>query len=270
MDRKIKDVLELYIAFTKVTFLTQLEYRGQYFMRMFSKIISWSSGFIMILVLLNRFQVIGTWTTYEVLFLYALDMLSYSVAATFFMGPFGKLPKIIQRGELDQILVRPVNPLVYLVCTKVSAGYTTNYVIGVGIIVICMRKLAVSVGFLNICWLVIVLFGGVLIHGAAFILTTVPAFWILKSDGLRQIFYTNMEQFIAYPLSIYNKGIRFILTFILPYGFINYYPSQWFLKKQELFHPVFQFMTPVIGIVVFLLAYWFWNKGLDAYQGTGS
>ena len=93
MMRSIKENVLLYLAFAKVVFLTQLEYRGQYFMRMLSKVVNWSSGFIIILILLNQFHRIGNWETYEVLFLYALDMLTYSIAGTFFMGPFGKLPR---------------------------------------------------------------------------------------------------------------------------------------------------------------------------------
>lgn len=266
----IKDSAGLYLAFAKITFLTQLEYRGQYFMRLLSKVIAWSSGFIMILVLLERFQVIGAWGKYEVLFLYALDMLSYSIAATFFMGPFGKLPKLIQRGELDQILLRPVNPMVYLVCTKVSAGYTSNYVIGIAMIAVCVRKLEIPFGAGNFLWLCVVLLGASLIQAAAFIATAVPAFWILKSDGLQEIFYKNLEDFIAYPLSIYNRGIQILLTFVLPYGFINFYPSQHFLGKQELFHPVFKYLTPAVGLAMFWAAYRFWEKGLNAYEGTGS
>ncbi len=65
---------------------------------MISKIISWSTGFISILILLNKFGTIGSWTVYEVLFLYAMDVLSYSLAGTFFMGPFGELPGLIRSG----------------------------------------------------------------------------------------------------------------------------------------------------------------------------
>lgn len=266
----IKEYLVLYAAFARVTFLTQLEYRGQYFVRMLSKIVAWSSGFITILIMLNQFNVMGNWTKYEILFLYGMDMLSYSIAGTFFMGPFGKLPRLIQRGELDQVLLRPVNPMIYLICTKVSAGYTSNYIIGVLMIAICIQKLSISFRMGEFLWFVMVMLGATLIHAAAFIFTAVPAFWILKSDGLADLFYRNLERFISYPLTIYSRGIQILLTFLLPYAFINYYPSQMFLGKQELLPSVFQYLTPFIGVVLFWASYQFWKKGLEAYQGTGS
>ena len=111
-------MIGLYIAFARISFLTQLEYRGQYFMRMVSKILGWSTGFLMLMVLLQKFQTIGGWSIYEILLLYAFDVLSYSIAGTFCMGAFGKLPGKIRQGELDSILTKPVNPFVYLVSTK--------------------------------------------------------------------------------------------------------------------------------------------------------
>lgn len=261
----------LYLAFAKVNFLTQMEYRGQYAIRMLAKIIGWSTGFISILILLNKFKTIGNWTAYEVLFLYALDVLSYSLAGTFFMGSFGNLPRLIRQGAFDEVLTKPVNPFFYIICTRVSAGYTSNYVIAIVILSICVMKLGISLTIGKIFWLILVILGATLIQSAGFILTAVPAFWIVKNDGLQKMFYTNLTGFLQYPLGIYNKWIQVLLTFILPYAFINYYPCQYFLGKSEhLFFSWFQYLTPAVGLAVFGISYFVWKKGLNAYQSTGS
>ncbi len=261
----------LYAAFAKIAFFTQLEYKGQYFMRMIAKVLSWGAGFIMLVVLLRKFHTIGDWDTCEILLLYAFDVLSYSIAGTFFMGGFGKLPRIIRQGELDGILTKPVNPLIYLVCTKISAGYTSNFAITLVIIGVCIKKLHISLSVTHIAWLIMDIIGASFIQAAGFMLTTIPAFWFFKSEGLYRMFYKNLTDFLKYPLSIYNKGIQVILTLLFPYGFINFYPVQYFINKQEgMFSPVFQFLTPFVGGTLFLAACLFWKKGLLAYQSTGS
>lgn len=261
----------LYGAFAKVAFLTQLEYRGQYFMRMIAKLLGWSSGFILLVILLKKVGPVAGWGLYEILLLYAFDVLSYSIAGTFFMGGFGKLPRLIRSGELDGILTKPVNPLIYLICTKISAGYTSNYVIAGAMIGISLHKLGVSLSLYQMIWLILDIAGASLIQAAGFMITTVPAFWFLKSDGLYRLFYRNLTSFLQYPLTIYHGGIRFLLTFLLPYGFINFYPVQLFINRQEgMPSPVFLFLTPFVGAFVFFIAYRFWNKGLNAYQSTGS
>lgn len=264
-------MIGLYTAFARISFLTQLEYRGQYFMRMVAKILGWSTGFIMLMVLLKKFNTIGGWSIYEVLLLYAFDVLTYSIAGTFCMGAFGKLPRMIRQGELDGILTKPVNSFVYLISTKISAGYTSNYIIALGIIIFSLRELGITINGFRAFWLLLDIIGASLIQMAGFMITTIPAFWFYKSDGLYQLFYKNLTEFLKYPLSIYNKGVQLLLTFILPYGFINYYPVQYFVNKQEgRFASCFMLLTPVVGIITFLGAYCFWLRGLRAYQSTGS
>lgn len=241
-------------------------------MRMLAKFFGWSTGFIMISILLSRFKSIGDWNTYEVMLLYALDVISYSIAATFLMGPFGYLASSIHQGAFDEVLTRPVNPLAYYVCRKISAGYTSNYVICIIILGICFANLGIKLNYINLLMLALTIIGASLIQGAAFMITSIPAFWLIKSDSFRSLFYTNLTGFLQYPLSIYNKAIQFLLTFILPYAFINFYPVQFFLNKNDflMFNPMFQYLTPVIGIVLFAFACWFWKFGINHYKSTGS
>lgn len=240
-------------------------------MRMIAKLMGWSVGFCSIMILLRRFPSIGGWGKYEILLLYAFDVLSYGIAGTFCMGAFQKLPRLIRQGELDGALTKPVNPMVYLICTRISAGYTSSYVTGIVMILVCFRKLGIEWTWSRICWLAADVAGASLIQAAGFIMTSVPAFWLLKCDGLYQLFFKNMTRFLQYPLSIYHKGIRLLLTFVLPYAFINFYPVQYFLGREK---PgalaVLQYMTPLVGAAMFALAYGFWKKGLAAYEGTGT
>ena len=265
------EAFRLYMAFAKVRFLTQLEYRGEYMVRTLSKILAWSTGFIMVMVLLMRFREVGGWNVYEVLFLYALNMLTHAMAGTFFMNSFENLPRNIQQGHFDEVLTKPVSPLFYYVCTNISAGYTSNYAIGISVIAVCFYQLSIPVTFLNILWLIIVIIGGCMIQAAGFIISNVSAFWLVKSESIMGFFFYDIRSFLQYPITIYGFSIQLLVTFILPYAFISFYPAQYFLGRTEtLFHPVFQFLTPLVGIVLYFIAVILWNNGLNNYKSTGS
>ena len=70
----------------------------------------------------------------------------------------------------------------------------------------------------------------------------------------------------------YPRFIQVLLTFVIPYGFMSFYPAQYFLQKNDflLFFPWFQYLTPVVGAVLLTLAVVFWKAGLRRYQSTGS
>jgi len=262
--------IKLYIAFAKVQFLTQLEYRGAYFVRTLSKVLSFGAGFAMIAILLTRFQIMGSWSVYEVLFMYALNMLAYSISSTFMIMPFRGLSDQILNGSIDSILTKPLNPMFYLICQNVSAGYTSNYVIGAGIIAISIAQLGIQLTLVKILFLFLTIISGSLIYAALYVIVGTPAFWLTKNNALITAFYS-ISSFADYPISIYAVSIQALLTFVIPVAFINFYPAQLFLSNTgTMFSPVFLYLAPLVAALMCVIAYGFWNIGLNAYKSSGS
>ena len=224
--------LHIYLKLIRLQAKAQINDRGSFALRFVSKIFGWGSGFIMIWIMLYKFQNLAGWSPYEVLFLYTLNIFSYSIIATFLMNPCEKLPKYIQSGEFDGIITKPVNSFFYYTFRIFSTGYFANFTMCLVVMIICIIKLHIRMNLLNIIFLILVLLGGSLIQGALFIFEAVPTFWIIKNDSLRGLLISNFRSFIQYPLSIYNSVIQVFMTFIIPYGFINFFPSQYFWGKR--------------------------------------
>jgi len=263
--------VKLFFSFVKVSMLTQMEYRGVYIVRSLGKVFTFGGALAVLAIMLMRFQSIGDWSAYEVLFLYGINILTYGVAATFTM-PISEISGRIRNGSVDTALTRPVNPLFLIVCQQASAGYTVNYALGIGVMVFAAVNLQVQVTFVSLLLLVLAIIGGILIHAAALIATGVPSFWLIKSRALSSIFYHEASRFVDYPITIYSYATQFILTFLLPYAFISFYPAGLFLGKtdESVFGPAVYFLPLLVGVVCFALAYKFWTIGLNAYESTGS
>ena len=265
------DAVKLYIAFAKVTFISQLEYPMSYFLRTASKIILWVSGFATIAIVLGRFRSMGGWDLYQVLFIYAMNHLAYAIGATFINNAFDKLSRNIMAGEFDSILTKPVNPLTYFICMHVSAGYTSNYALGIGVMIYSIVKMNIRFTIGDILLLIFMVLCASLLMGSLFAFFSIPQFWLLRNTSLKRLFFSDMKDFVNYPISIYTKGIQFVLTFVMPYAFISYYPTTLlFNPGGALFSPALAYGTPVIAVIVALLTYGFWLLGINSYQSTGS
>ena len=72
--------------------------------------------------------------------------------------------------------------------------------------------------------------------------------------------YTNLKE-------VFNKGFRFVFTFIIPYAFVNYYPLLYFLGKTDnvlyAFSPLIVVLFIIPGIIAFYL-------GSKRYASVGS
>jgi ABC-2 type transport system permease protein len=76
-----------------------------------------------------------------------------------------------------------------------------------------------------------------------------------------------MNGFAKYPLNIYHSGIRILLTWLIPYGFVSFYPASRMLGRDV---GIMAWLSPVVAGVLMLAAYRVWLFGLRHYSGTGS
>ncbi|MEJ6952277.1 ABC transporter permease [Natronospora cellulosivora (SeqCode)] len=264
--------LTLYIEFIKIRIQSIAEYRGSFISGCIAQFVSYGAQISLIWIMINQFETIGGWGPFEVMLLYSLNLISYSLAAFFMFNPCQQLYSMIRSGDFDEILIRPLNELLYLITRNFNTAYVSHISLSIITIVICLMNLDFTFSFFNLFFLIIVIVSGALIQAAAFLITTIPVFWVISASNIMNVFFFNLKQFITYPLSIYNRFIQILLTIIIPYGFISFYPSQIFIDKEDFlfFHPIISYLSPFVGIMLLLVAILFWNKGVNHYESTGS
>ncbi|WP_117161176.1 ABC transporter permease [Paraliobacillus sp. X-1268] len=264
--------LKLYIEFIKLRISGVAEYRKAFIIGAIAQFVSYFAEFFLIWVIVLEFQSINGWSAPEVLLLYGLNLSSYAIAGFFFFTPTSQLPVMVKDGTFDELLIKPLNSFWYLVCREFNTGYLSHFILSLLVIIYSFNALNIDMNISNYLFLVITLIGGALIQGAALIITSVPSFWFVENKGLKEILFSQAKGFIRYPITIFNTPIQIILTLIIPYAFINFYPAQFFIEKNDfsIFNSSFQYLTPIVGIVLFIAAYLFWCIGINNYKSTGS
>ncbi len=264
--------MKLYIRSYATYLKSMLEYRPAFITDIFSNLIFYLVTYLGIWILLDRFQMIQGWTLYEVVLLFNLNMFSYALSGFIFRMPMLGLEDMVRQGEFDIVLVRPVNALLYTILGRPDHAYFAHWTLGTIVFAICFANLDIQWTVVKVVFLLFAIMGAALIQSAMYLTIGTLSFWIIRTQSVFGALMWNFRNFINYPISIYDKFIQVLLTFVIPYAFVNFYPAQYFLDRQgeSLFHPILQFGTPVVGIVLFLLAYKFWTIGIDRYESTGS
>lgn len=262
--------IKLYLILIRAFIKSRMEYRASFLFHVVGLICAYLSSFLAIWVLLRQFHTINGWNFAEIAFLYSLALLSYGLGATFFWS-FHDLQFLIIEGRFDRFLIRPLDPFFQLV-SRFEITTLGHLTLGITIFVIASRLAGIEWNLLNLGFLLLVVLGAVLIQWALAMFSAAASFWILKSSSLYALAIYSPREFIWYPLSIYGKTIQILLTFLLPFAFVNFFPAQYFLQKSDfgIFPPLFQYLTPLVGIGMFILAYKFWKVGVNHYQSTGS
>jgi ABC-2 type transport system permease protein len=219
----------------------------------------------------ENFKVLAGWKSGEVLFLYAMNLLSYALAAVFFFGPSTGLSGKIRTGEFDIALTKPVSPFVHELLNGFNPGYVSHISLSVAVMVLAVRRLNLACSLPFILVLLGMILGAALVQAALLVFTSACSFFFINDNPVFNMVWS-FKSFINYPLSIYSGAVQVFLTCILPLAFINYYPASVILHKTEgmLFPPFLGYATPAVGLGMFILSVVFWNYALSRYQSTGT
>ena len=136
--------LDLYWEFIKIRMKTAVEYRGETLITGISEMIGYASEFVILWIMVGKFQQMGQWNAYEIMLIYAMNLLGYSLSNVFLYRTCHNLADLIRTGVFDGIITKPTNPFLYLCCSGFMYGYWAHITLAIALMVICFRKLAVT------------------------------------------------------------------------------------------------------------------------------
>ena len=144
--------------------------------------------------------------------------------------------------------------------------------LGVIVFIICFANLGLQWTFHTTLVFALFLIGGSLIQASIIIATCSLSLKFVRALAVRDTLIYNVREFINYPISIYSRGIQVVLTFIVPYAFVNFYPAEFLLGKNgDMVPPIaIQFLPILLGSIMFVLAYLLFSKLVNQYASTGS
>lgn len=264
--------MKLYIELLKTLFKSKMEYRFNFFMEIFVNIFTYVVTYIGIWIIVRRFGSIAGWKFYELMLLYNFNLFSYGAACFVLYIPMQSLEEMVRMGDFDGVLVKPMNPFLYLLMRQGYFGFVGHLILGFIVFGISLSHLQLEITAGFIFDMVLKLVGAVLLQGAVLIFTGALSFRFVRALAVRNVFIYTIREFINYPISIYPKVLQVFLTVIVPYGFVNFYPVEALLGKQDGMLPLWLSGSAglLLGILSAYLGYCFFMSSVKKYQSTGS
>ncbi|TLS35691.1 ABC transporter permease [Pseudalkalibacillus caeni] len=245
---------------------TRLTYRVDLFVEIFSDLLFQAVNLIFILVVFGHTQFLSGWTRDEIIFIYGFFLVPFAFFSSFFnIWDFNE--RYIVKGEMDRILTRPIHSLFQIILERMELESLFGVITGLAVMFYAGSRLDLSISWYDPFVFIVLVLGGALVYGGIFVILASISFWSDSRTSIMPMMY-NIGNYGRYPVNIYNKVIRFILTWILPFAFVGVYPSAYFLGKEEWYG--YAFLTPVMGIAFFGISVILWNIGVTKYRGAGS
>lgn len=265
---------EMRIAFQslKMSIRGRLQYRVDSLVATLAVFVRESANIIVIYLALLKFDKINGWNIDEMLFLFSILFLTYAIVVALF-ADLRDFSSMIREGRFDRLMIRPRGLLFQLILNNADVLATAGHgTLGVLLFVISAGRVGIEWNMVTIFYYVSAIIGGVLIQGGIFIFFSALSFYFVETHSIREIFYWNVRKFAGYPISIYSKVIQLLMIYVVPFAFVNYFPAQYLLRKEDMaqYPEIFMYMAPVVGVVIYLLTYGFWRVSVKRYTSTGN
>lgn len=264
--RSLGEYIRLYFIIEAQYIKARMQYRADFIISSIGMFFSSLATLGIFWVLFDTIPSLAGWNFMEMVFIYAFYMVAISPMQILFDHAW-QLRFHVQQGTFLKYYFRPLNMMFYYMSEMFDLKGLTQLIVGSLLLVYASMQIGMTWTLAKILLLLISLSSAALVLISIIVLAACACFWVVDSYPVLGLAW-KLREFAPYPTNIFDGVFRFTFTYILPIGFIAFYPAQLFLRPEEV-SPLIYF-SPIIGIGLFGLTYWVWTLGVNSYTGTGS
>jgi ABC-2 type transport system permease protein len=258
--------LRLYLYFLRFSFSRAMEFRLDFFFRVFMDVLYYAVNIAFYRVVFLHTDVLGGWTMDQMMVFIAGFLVIDAISMTVFANNLWMLPQYINRGDLDYYLVRPVSSIFFLSLRDFAADSFVNLVMAVGILGWSLVRYAGPLPAARVVLFVVMILMGALLRYFVRMMFLIPTFWAHSGRGFEMVFF-HLNRFIERPDRIFTGVVRVVLTSVLPFSLMASFPARILLESLDItvllhFFAVFA----VFGLLVAAM----WRLGLRGYSSASS
>lgn len=228
------------------------------------------SDFLPVYFLLLRFGALQGWSVFEMALLYGMVGCSWAVVEMAFRG-FENFGRLLIRGDLDRLLLRP-RPLVLQIAAQ---DFELRRIgrLAQASVVLAIGAWGVGIDARGAVWVAVgvaggtAFFCGVVLCGAALQMLTLG-----QTSELQNVLTYGGTAALTYPVSIYARWFRRVITYVVPLAFVNYFPALAALDRvsAEGWPAWLPYLSPLVCGAVVLAGHRAFGAALRRYASTGS
>lgn len=258
--------MNLYKKYLALHLKSELEYKASFIMSFLTQSFVLFCSYFVILSLFDKFGSIKDFGLYEVMLIFGVIHFGFATNKVFNRG-FDNFDKLILSGDLDRILTRPRSLYLQIMGSDIDYAKMARMLEAIIILVVAIFKIDIVWTLSKIVTLIFMLISSCLVFFSIYLLGASFCFVTIQGLEVVNVFTDGGREMAQYPISIYGKFFRIFFTFIIPFGFVNYYPLLYLLDIKSNLVYVF---SPLLAIIYIIPSVLIFNYSLKKYSSSGS
>ncbi len=261
----MKRIVRIWLGLAKIAAQSQLLTSSSGMLFIIGKIVRFLFFFVFIFSVISKGGSLAGYTSSQVIFFFLVFNIIDTVVQFLFRGVYAFRPLVIS-GNYDLDLLKPLPSFFRPIFgwTDILDLITLVPLLGFTIFYIFSHQL--FSGLVNFLIFFLLIFNSILVGFAFHLFICAICVLTTEIDHLVWI-YRDLTAMARFPTDIYGKGIRVVLTFVIPVIVLITVPAK---ALMGLLSPFWILASFIVGIlsVVFSLKFWSWS--LKRYTSASS
>jgi ABC-2 type transport system permease protein len=216
-------------------------------------------------VIYSNISNINGWSREDCFFFIGIFVASDSLFTMFFQRSFWEFPMLVNRGDLDVLLTKPVSAVFLATVKSINFTQSLNLLLGIWII----HHYGPKAGFEGgIAWLAVIFWMliGLATQFLMRFVSVVWAFWLERGITVSSLYY-QLYALANKPAGLYPSAVRYLIKTALPFAFMGTLPVLSVTGKLPLSD---YFLVAAVLSAYAWIARILWKRGLKRYQSASS
>lgn len=260
-----KKYFSLYIAMFKASFISDLEYRANFFTRIMTDVFWYVAQIVTFEVLYQHTDKIGDWNLYQMRVFLGLLFVIDALYMIFIHENLENMSEKVRKGDLDLLLAKPVNSQFMITLQKANTALIGNLILGLSWLIYSLHTLG-DFHYARLLWLIILIPCSLVVIYSMRFMFSASAVIFTRSENL-QFLWWQVYKIGMRPDSMYFPWFKWIILTVIPVGVIVSIPARAILNAPEFLYLIW----PVILVPILLYStHRFWNFALRFYSSASS
>jgi ABC-2 type transport system permease protein len=266
MFERIRKYFLLLVSFFRASAIADLEYRLNITVKIITDIFWYAAQLSVFEVLFKHTNNLSGWTLDSTRVFMGLLFVVDACWMLFFSENLDRFSEKVRKGDLDLLLVKPVNSQFMMSFQRVNTPYIGNILIAASWLVYALHRMPGDVSWNRLGLLVITIPCSLAITYSLRFLFSVQALIFTRADNINYVWY-QLYRLGTRPDALYPPWLRYAILTVLPVGFLASVPARLILNKPDLF-----LLGASVGIAVIAvyLSTRFWRFALRFYSSASS
>lgn len=258
--------LRLYACFVRFSFSRSFEFRFDFFMRILMDVIYYAVAISFFRILFLHTPLLGGWSEPQLMIFVAAYCMVDAIIMTIVSNNSWTFPQLVNRGDLDYYLLRPVSSLFFVSLRDFAASSFFNLIITGCLLTWAIARYPEPIALYKTAIFVLMIFNGAFLFYCLVMIANMVVFFTQAGQGFGNLLW-GMSKLGERPDRIYKGWLRRIVTTLLPFSVMSSFPTRILIEDFDweiLLH------TFAVSAAFFSLLLWLWNRGLRSYSSASS